>query len=195
MKPRNHLAPLGGQTALDKFYAGARKPGRPLVFLDFDDVICTNSPFGGYDVFSLDQQPDDLWERLWHPPAVSTLLEILEEFEPCVVLTTSWLRMMDRPGFETLFRRTGLGTVADSLHEAWEAPAESGGTRLMAIEKWLRSNFGGEHLVVLDDELSGTGLRGSRLDRIGCVVLCERDVGLHRGHLPTVRKALSTAGN
>lgn len=43
---------------------------------------------------------------------------------------------------------------------------------------------------MLDDELSGTGLRDSKLDRAGCVVLCERDIGLHQGHLQSVRRAL-----
>lgn len=193
MMRSRRIARQAGQPGLDQLYAGARRRGR-LLFLDFDDVICTNSPYGGYDAFSSDQPPEDLWSRLWNPAAASTLLAILEEHEPSVVVTTSWLRFMDRAGCESLFRRTGLAAVADSLHEVWEAPTDRGATRLMAIEKWLRENFRGEHLVVLDDELSGTGLRGSKFDRAGCVVLCEQDVGLHRGHLPLVRGALSTKG-
>ena len=88
-----------------------------------------------------------------------------------------------------MFQQTGLGAVADALHANWEAPQDRFATRLQAIEKWLKANYRGESLVVLDDKHSGTGLRGSRLDSAGCVVLCEGGVGLHAGHLPVIRKA------
>ena len=183
--------PLFGKAALDGLYRGVRQVGRPpLLFLDFDDVLCINSPYGGYDVFAADG-PTDLWERLWHPPAAQTLLAVLEAHQPRVVVTTSWLRLMERPGFEGLFRRTGLAPVADALHEAWEAPQRLGATRLQAIEQWLNARYQGEPLVVLDDVLSGTGLRGSRLDKAGCVVLCEEGVGLHAGHRPAIDRALT----
>ena len=164
---------------------------RPLVFLDFDDVICINSPYGGYDVFAPDR-PVDLWERLFHKPAVGTLLQIIDEFNPHFVLTTSWLRLMDREGFETLFHCTGLEKVAASLHPvAWDAPQVRGETRLEAIEAWLATHRRREPFVVLDDELSGTGLRGSLLDEAGSIVLCEVNVGLTPAHLPRVGRALS----
>jgi hypothetical protein len=162
---------------------------RPLLFLDFDDVICVNALYGGYDVLA-PNPPVDLYEKLWHPPAVQTLLAIIDEHKPAVVVTTSWLKLMDREGFEALFRRTGLLAVADSLHTAWETPAGPG-SRLEAIERWLAVHHAGEPLVVLDDARSGTGLPGSWLDRAGCVVLCEENVGLHIGHLPAVRAALT----
>ena len=164
---------------------------RPLVFLDLDDVICINSPYGGYDVFAPDR-PVDLWERLFHKPAVHTLLQIIDEFNPHFVLTTSWLRLMDREGFEELFHRTGLEKVARSLHPvAWDAPQVRGETRLEAIEAWLATHGRREPFVVLDDELSGTGLRGSLLDEAGSIVLCEVNVGLTSAHLQRVRRALS----
>lgn len=200
LKPRGHhvagnSAPARhGKAALNRMYRGHRGNGPGLLFLDFDDVICTSKPYGGYDLFvPAEERPSDLYERLWHPPAAQTLLEILEAYGPRVVITTSWLRLMERNGFEALFRKTGLGVVADALHSAWEAPAMRGMTRLGAIEKWLHAHYQGEPVVVLDDELSGTGLRGSKLDRVGCVVLCEQDVGLHRGHLPLVHRALKGA--
>lgn len=183
---------LHGKAALDRFYRGHRCPGAGLLFLDFDDVICTSKPYGGYDLFQDEsERPADLYEKLWHPPAVQALLAILEEHAPRIVITTSWLRLMEREAFEALFRRTGLAAVADALHPAWEAPALRGMTRLDAIESWLHRNYRGEPVVILDDDLSGIGLRGSKLDRAGCVVLCEREVGLHQGHLLSVRAALS----
>lgn len=121
---------------------------------------------------------------------MQTLLTIVIESQPHVIVTTSWLRLMDKDGFLSLFQRTGLGAVADALHARWEAPQNSLPTRLHAIEQWLNANYKGESLVVLDDSVSGTGLRGSRLEKAGCVVLCEGGVGLHAGHLPAIRKAL-----
>jgi hypothetical protein len=163
---------------------------RPLVFLDFDDVLCVNSLYGGYDVLA-PNPPAEMWGQLFHAPAVQTLQGIVDEFAPRMVITTSWLRFMERQGFEQLFGRTGLGFVADSLHEAWEAPQDRGTTRPAAVERWLSVHHKGEPFVVLDDIASGTGLAGSALDKHGRVVLCQVGVGLHRGHLSKVRGALS----
>lgn len=182
-----------GGPALARLYRGQRGPGPGTLFLDFDDVICLGEPYGGYDLHqAVDVRPPDLFERLWHPPAATTLRAIVEEHAPRVVITTSWLLMMDqRESFEALFTKTGLEPVARALHQQWEAPALRGMTRFDAIERWLLAHYEGEPLVVLDDERSGTGLKGSKLDRAGCVVLCEENVGLHAGHLPLVRKALA----
>ena len=165
----------------------------PLVFLDVDDVLCLNDPYGGMDVIS-PRPPADLHRRLFHRPAVEALCAIVEEHRPVVVMTTSWIRILDRGDFEDLFARTGLASVARALHPtAWQAPAGPGQTRLQAIEAWLAKHHRGEALVVLDDTFSGTGLAGSRLDAAGRVILCELQVGLHAGHLDVVRRALAPA--
>jgi transcriptional regulator with XRE-family HTH domain len=165
--------------------------GPGVLFLDFDDVFCLNKPYGGYDVFqSFDARPKDLYERLWYQPAADVLLAILQEHRPRVVLTTSWLRLMDRDGFEDLFHRTGLSEVCRLLHSAWCAPAQPGQRRLDAIESWLELNKPEGPFVVLDDMYSGTGLEGSWLDKAGCVVLCVPGIGLQPFHLEHVRRAL-----
>lgn len=180
-----------GKAALDRLYRGHVNQGPGVLFLDFDNVITNSSPYGGFDLFDNANQPADLHERLWHPPAKATLLGILDELSPRIVITTSWLHLMERAGFEDLFRRTGLERAAEALHQWWEAPADRGMTRHDAIERWLFAHHAGEPLVVLDDELSGTGLGGSKLDRVGRVVFCEVGVGLNDGHLPRVRRALA----
>jgi len=165
--------------------------GPGVLFLDFDDVFCLNKPYGGYDLFQkFDARPVDLYERLWHQPAVDVLLAILQEHKPRVVLTTSWLRMMERDGFEDLFHRTGLSEVCRLLHSAWCAPAKPGDRRLDVIESWLELNKPEGPFVVLDDELSGTGLEGSWLDEAGCLVLCVPGIGLQPFHFEHVRRAL-----
>jgi hypothetical protein len=188
MKDAKHF----GKAAVDRLYRGHVNEGPGVLFLDFDDIICLSKPYGGFDLFDTSSaRPADLYERLWHLPAKATLLSILDELSPRIVITTSWLRLMDRAGFEDLFRRTGLERVAEALHEHWEAPADRGISRHDAIRRWMYSRYAGEPVVVLDDVLSGTGLRGSKLDRVERVVFCEVGVGLHDGHLSRVRRALA----
>lgn len=194
----NHVIPKGavrsrdnGRAFLAEFLRGKRKPGRPLLFLDFDDVICLNDPYGGRDLMrAAGEQPPDLWARLWHQASADALLQAIEEHSPRVVITSSWLRFMQRDGIVSLFRRTGLPAVAESLQDAWEAPQDHGATRLQAIEAWLGRHYEGQSMVILDDTQSGTGLRGSKLEKIGCVVLCEVERGLGEQHLPIIRQAL-----
>lgn len=164
---------------------------QPLLFLDFDDVICLNDPYGGYDVAARDPPPD-LWTRLFNRSCTRRLLRIIKEAQPRVIITTSWLLFMERPGFEQLFAQTGLSPVADALDEAWEAPARRGDTRLVAINRWLAAHHQGEPYAVLDDHLSGTDLAASDHDLADRVALCEPNVGLQEEQLALVLKALGT---
>ncbi len=170
---------------------GADDSLRPLLFLDLDDVLCINKPYGGYDVFQpAAERPADLWERLWSPTAVGVLKEVLAKYDPRVVLTTSWLRLLNKDGFVAVFRHTGLGEVSDALHPSCEAPQDDGKTRHDAIMRWLNAHYQGERFVVLDDDSSGTGLRGSKLNKSGHVVLCKTGVGLTQSHVPDIKRAL-----
>jgi len=166
---------------------------RPLLFLDMDDVLCLNDPYGGYDVLlaSRGDVPEDLWLKLFHPQARAVLLQTVQEHQPAVVLTTSWIRFLERPGFEAIFKKTGLEMLSASLHEAWEAPQVHGQTRCQAIEGWLSKHRSSEPFVVLDDTVSGTGLKGSKLYKAGRVILCDVGVGLQEAHLPSIRAALN----
>lgn len=162
---------------------------RPVLFLDIDDVICINAPYGGYDLAAPDPPPD-LWTRLFHAPAVETLRVIVEEFDPQVVITSSWLRFMLREAFVRLFARCDMFFVSERLHDSWEAIQGPRMTRLHAIERWLDAHHRGEPFVVLDDDLSGTGLSGSWIQAQGRVVLCNVGEGLRGEHVPYVRQAL-----
>ena len=165
----------------------------PIIFLDFDEVLVLNreGSLGGYDLLASDPPPE-LWSTLFEPTAVGVLLDVLEQFDARVVLTTSWRHFMLRDAFEQLFSRTGLSQIARALHEAWETPLERGDSRCGAIDRWLGEHHLGEPYIILDDELSGTGLRGSRHDDAARVVLCDQELGLRRHQLPFIRAALST---
>lgn len=163
----------------------------PIIFLDFDDVVAINKHYGGYDVVAPGEKPSDLFDKLFHPPAVALLLRVVEVHKPAVVITTSWLRFFERPGMEQLLQKTGMSAVAGALHEMWEAPANRGMTRLGQIERWLAHHHKGEPYVILDDWSSGTGLSASNHDLEKRVVFCEEGVGLHAGHWHQIEAALT----
>lgn len=120
------------------------------------------------------------------------LQALADEFDPYFVLTTSWLRLMDRGRCDDILKRSALNVVADALHPYWEAPPSVGRTRLEAVELWLAAHHCGEPFAVIDDELSGVGLAGSQLDIEGRVVLCRAREGLHPGYLSCLRQALGS---
>lgn len=189
-------APDTGLAALEEFYEGKRRTGKPLLFLDFDGVMSIGSPSGAASL--LRQDPGGVAERLalleeqlWHPPAVETLLQVLAQYEPQVALTTAWLRRMRLSEIVDTLERTGLGVLASALHQSWPVRQDPVGSRLRAIESWLYRYYEGQPLVVIDSEVTGGRLRGSRLDQASAVVLCAPALGLHGGHLPAVRRALA----
>jgi hypothetical protein len=163
----------------------------PLLFLDLDDVIFLNRPYGGYDLAAKDH-PSDLWERLWHRPALDLLEGVIASHQPRVVLTTSWLRFLQLDEAKVLFQRSGAPWLAEALHPRGEALQARGWTRLQAIDGWLDAHRVSEPYAILDDALSGTGLAGSRHDKERRVVLCDVEVGLQPHHVPRLIRALST---
>lgn len=165
---------------------------KPTLFLDFDDVLVLNRGYGGYDVVA-PNPPADLWTNLFHAPAVEVLRCVMVEFEPQIVVSTSWLRFLDRRAFLDLFARTGLLDVAQSLHAAWEVLQPGHASRHDGIAGWLSKHHRGEPYVVLDDTLSGGSLVASDMDLDGRVILCDENVGLLPTHLPAIRRALSVS--
>lgn len=165
---------------------------RPIIFLDFDDVIVLNRP-GPYDYY-FDGAPisnPETRSRLFDPQATQVLVEVLVERGARVVITTGWLRLLAREGFERLFAMSGLEVLQEKLHEVWEAPQDRGETRAQAIDRWLAEHHRGEPYVVLDDEQSGTGLRNSGHQKRRRLVLCKEGIGLQQAHLAIIRGALS----
>ncbi len=55
-------AQVTGRAALEEFYEGKRRTGKPLLFLDFDGVMSIGSPSGASSL--LRQDPVDVAERL-----------------------------------------------------------------------------------------------------------------------------------
>ncbi len=186
---------------------------RDVLFLDIDDVLCLNQPFGGYDVLqalsevskgtSQIQDFPDLWAGLFSERAVSLVAAIHSEFNPNYVLSTSWRQFMNRPALEAVLKKTGLGFVVENFHSDWQTPELDAtpqawgppvrATRADEISAWLQTNPGCTHWAVLDDQLSGTGLVGQRWK--SRVVLCKENVGFGDAEFRALKAILGGRGN
>lgn len=168
---------------------------RGLLLLDIDNVLCLANSSAGYRARAALSRPDDkdeIWKTLFDREAVRALHELMIECRPQVVLTSSWLEMMERQHLIEVFKRTGLGAVAEALHPHWDAPAELGVSRHAAISRWLEAHHRGEPLLILDDLQSGESLLESEWEAAGHQILCAVDRGFHRALLPTAIRALRT---
>jgi hypothetical protein len=174
---------------------------RTILFLDFDDVICLNVTYGGYDVIDALGQVQkeqkslsdfgDLWEKLFDERAKKNLRLLHDEFNPIYVLSTSWANVMNRAAIAAALRLSGLEFVANNLHDQWETPKGNLETRAYEIQKWIYQNpeFRG-YWVILDDEHSGTGLKDwVNPNDEKCLVLCQVDIGLADEEYQLVREA------
>lgn len=162
-----------------------------VLFLDFDDVLCLSSPYGGYDVLqalsqvvkktAVLQDFNEVWEQLFAPDPVAHLKALHDEFSPCYVLSTSWRNFMDKDALATVLKCCGLDFVASNLHCSWETSiGRSDQNRAREISNWLGNNPKFEdRWVALDDERSGTGFaEWPVVAHKPFIVLCRENVGL-----------------
>lgn len=167
---------------------------RPILFLDFDDVLCLNAPYGGYDAkLGLDRthQGGDsidihktrkLWGRLFDANAKQNLRAIDDKFSPWYVLSTSWTWLFDKDELIEIMQLCGLNFVAHNLHAAWTTPKQDrSGMRADEVRNWLALHPECSNAwAVLDDKLSGTGFKNWDRQMLSKVVLCQVEVGFQR---------------
>lgn len=174
---------------------------RPVLFLDFDDVLCLNSPYGGYDVIGALSQVqkniasvqdfEALWAHLFAPEGRALLEKINHEFAPLYVLSTSWRMFMNRDALVAVLMNTGLEFVARNLHEHWQTPHFlSPQLRAREIGFW-RGYDQHKNWVVLDDERSGTGYGEDypAKQNLPFIALCQEGRGLEMPEYEKLRAA------
>lgn len=177
---------------------------RPILFLDFDDVVCLNRPYGGYDAMQAlsgeraDSTPGDLWSRLFDADCAAWLWAVHQRHRPRYVLSTSWTGFMDLGTLEALLARTRMDFVGRHLHADWDTPKPGGATRAEEIGAWLLAHPEVTRSVVLDDVRSGTGLVAGQAQAVGPVgrphvVLCRENVGLDEATSAALDVALQWA--
>lgn len=166
---------------------------RPVVFLDFDGVICLNSPYGGYDAkLAIHDESSEVWARLFDASAKQHLEMLNEEFAPWYVISSSWEWIFDRVELVVVMQRSGLRFVADNLHPTWATPKQSRqGMRATEVKSWLTLHPELSNAwVVIDDKLSGTGFKNWSREALSYVVLCQQEVGLREPELMKLQTAL-----
>lgn len=158
---------------------------RPLVFLDFDDVICLNSPYGGYDAKRAMNDgsfcvQEELHSKLFNAQAKAYLEQIYDEFNPYFVLSTSWWWLYKKDELVTVLQSCGLRFVSKNLHPTWATPKQQRqGLRAAEVKAWLNLHPEFSELwVVLDDKLSGQGFSFWSQHERAYVVLCQEGTGL-----------------
>ncbi|WP_312524940.1 HAD domain-containing protein [Comamonas sp.] len=175
---------------------------RPLLFLDFDDVICLNQPYGGYDALKALSEASQvgspikkevLWSRLFNKRATHHLQQVNEEFSPNYVLSTSWRWFFERDLLVQTLELGGLSFIAQNLHKDCTTPRISrDAQRAVEIRRWLSNHpESAGTWVVLDDELSGTGFSTWPWDKLDFVVLCQEGVGLGELEYQRLREAFA----
>jgi len=189
---------------LDRQAADELPRSWPVVFLDLDDVLCVNEPFGAWDAMDALQgkrgDAAQVYMELWSPRAKAILQGAHERFggQLRYVISSSWRLLYTRTQLREVMRLSGLAFVADGMEprERWATPSLPTKSRAHEVLAWLGLHHLGEPFVVLDDEYSGLELRtyrgpgASLLHRR--VVLCEEWQGLWPSHWPRIVAALST---
>lgn len=171
-----------------------------VIFLDFDDVICLNDPYGGYDAkralaqqdSSQNQHNFEIWSKLFDAKAKANLRAINEEFSPQYVLSTSWVGIFEKYEIVEVLKRTGLDFVVEGMHQTWATPKNSPrGMRSVEISNWLRLHpeFANSWVVV-DDKLSGSGFKHWSRESLSKVILCQEGVGLQEPEVAKLKTVL-----
>lgn len=174
---------------------------RPLIFLDIDDVLAVSREYTSYQVVTTFKLNDlDGWPELWSglvlPEARANLAALHSEFWPQYVVSSSWSNYLSRGQMEEVFRRTGLGFVAENLHKHWTTPKGPGPSRPGEIEAWIAMHRQpAQPVLVLDDRESGWNLVGSSLDYSSYVVLCEPASGFVAARLLEAQTQLRAQTN
>jgi len=98
---------------------------RPILFLDFDDVICLNKTYGGYDALEalgkvqkgevIVSDFQHIWDVLFDKEAVANLRLINDEFKPIYVISSSWARFMNVHAVKAVLFHGGLPFVCANM--------------------------------------------------------------------------------
>jgi len=163
-----------------------------------------------------DVNPAQVYQGLLVSSATSALKRTYDEIDAAVryVISSTWRESFSRTQLEVVFRRTGLGFVADRLHEGqpWRTPPKSDrGRRIDEIAPWRDRHHQGQTFAILDDTHSPASLmptvqlppmqpsnvpaprhpsEAAPHPFAGRVTLCEVKVGLTGDDLPSIRSAL-----
>ncbi len=198
-----HAAPLALALAGDALACAVVKS---VLFLDIDDVLCLNKPYGGFAAIAAvtdrHANPAAVYRDLFAPAAVRALKRLHDEMTHGLryVISSTWRESFTRCELVTVFRRAGLDFVADNLAEGdrWRTPPKfRRSRRIDEIAQWLDEHHEGAPFAIVDDTHSGASLLPVLLvihpathPFANRVLLCREAQGLTEAHVPTLVEAL-----
>jgi len=169
---------------------------RPVVFLDFDDVLAIHPIHNGYRVLDAFAQGatetvPELWANVFDAAARGNLQKLHDEFQPNYVISSSWASYLDVNQISEVLMWAGLEFVNANRSEHWCTPRDANSSRLSEIEAWLElyASIDAPAFVILDDHMSGGALAGSWLEER--TVFCDAWMGFTYAKLRTARKILN----
>jgi hypothetical protein len=169
---------------------------RPVVFLDFDDVIAIHDEHNSLQVVSAlkSRSPGDaaeLWAHVFHAELRANLKTLYDAFSPQFVISSTWATYLSREQISEVLTRGGLAFVASALHQDWHSAIDVGSFRANEISTWLKQNEGGAGepiYVILDDTSSGSSIYGTPLE--SRTVFCKEWQGFVESRLVEAQKIL-----
>lgn len=178
---------------------GNRASMKPIVFLNFDDVLAVHKLHNGFRVLDaaamaiIDAFPD-LLLHVVDAEARRNLQMLHREFLPSYVISSSWISHLNREQTSKMLKRCGLKFVALNLCQHWCTPRTDTSSRLIEIEAWLELHASENKpaYVIIEDSVSGGALSGSWLEER--TVFCDAWVGFTAAKLTTARKILQDQG-
>jgi hypothetical protein len=185
-----HVAELRPEDLGDDASSGNSTEPRPLVFLDFDDVLATSERYNSFQLkltfeHAAQNEFQELWDNLFDARACKNLRAVHTEFHPWYVITSSWTGFLNKEQISEALARCELSFVIENLHPDWSAASNEEQCRLNAIKSWLDSHNGWSRFVILDDRQSGQSLEGSHLE--SWCVFCEPWRGFQEKELSAAR--------
>lgn len=173
---------------------------KPIIFLDIDDVLCVHRTLNTRQVLAAlagDEtvDADEVWQQIFHPAARENLRALDEEFNPTYVISSSWTLHLDAQQLRETFQHTGIGFVADNLHQVPFTPRDEDSYRLVEIDAWLDTYLAptlsqayATSYLIIDDVISGQSLLGSHLENR--TVFCDAWTGFTYPKLVAAQKIL-----
>lgn len=167
-----------------------------VVFLDIDDVLNDRSRYKyAFDMqaYFVYDHPNSSFKfeksvkKLFTPAAMAVYNSLVKEYNPKVVISSSWANTFLDRHLSVMFRKNGLSL---DLHDEFmtKRDLDNANTRYAQIKDFLDRHPDIDSFVILDDEESGWSLVGSDLEER--TVFAQIGVGLVESDLDKIRSIL-----
>lgn len=115
----------------------------PIIFLDFDGVICTTRAHFAY------ANPIGFHRHL-DPVAVKLIERLMRSSKAEIVVSSTWRIGAEKSELELALLNSGMGGV--NFHSCWRTPSSKEGHRGKEIEQFFQHHNHNGKFLILDDD-------------------------------------------